>query len=79
MKLIINSVESEVNAATVADVVQACGYSGNYFAVALNMCCIHRGAYATTPVNEGDEVENTYANAGGLACGLSLGKFLRPA
>lgn len=57
MKLIVNNQESEINAATIADVVKAFGYEGDYFAVALNMTCIRRAHYATTPVQDGDAVE----------------------
>lgn len=42
---------------TVADVIKALGYEGDFFAVALNRVCVARANYAATPVNENDEIE----------------------
>lgn len=65
MKLIVNNQASEIDARTVADVVKVLGYEGDYFAVALNMTCVLRAAYATTPVKDGDEVEILMPMQGG--------------
>lgn len=57
MRLIVNGQPADIKAATVQEVAAAMGYTGDFFAVALNRACISRKAFATTPVNEGDEVE----------------------
>lgn len=57
MRLCINGKEKQVNAATLADVVRALGYEGDFFAVALNRACVPRAHYGATPVNENDEIE----------------------
>lgn len=65
MKLIVNGKESNLEAATVADVVTILGYKGNYFAVALNMTHIPHSQYANTQVQGGDEIEILMPMQGG--------------
>lgn len=58
MNLRINGKEQNIRSVvTVADVVKALGYEGDFFAVALNRTCVLRTKYASTPVNENDEIE----------------------
>jgi sulfur carrier protein len=57
MRLLINGETKDVNATTVAEVVKALGYEGDFFAVALNRACVPRSAYAATKVKDNDEIE----------------------
>lgn len=58
MQLRINGkMQNIAGTATIADIVKALGYEGDFFAVALNRACVARARYATTTVNENDEIE----------------------
>ena len=58
MLLRINGKERKIEkAVTVADLIKTLGYEGDFFAVALNRTCISRTKYASTPINENDEIE----------------------
>jgi sulfur carrier protein len=65
MKILVNDRENDIDAGTIADVVNILGYQGLYFAVALNMTCIPRSQYAKTRVMEGDKVEILMPMQGG--------------
>ena len=58
MQLRINGKRQNIDRpATLADVIKALGYEGDFFAVALNRTCVPRTNYAATSVNENDEIE----------------------
>jgi sulfur carrier protein len=57
MRLCVNGKHHDLAAATLADVVRAMGFEGDFFAVALNRASVPRAQYAATPVNENDEIE----------------------
>ena len=57
MRLIINGAEQHLDAATLTEVIAALGYTGDFFAVALNRTVVPRCQHATTQLREGDEVE----------------------
>lgn len=57
MQIVINGQQQDLNVKTVADILAALGYKGDYFAVALNRTVVSRGKYAATVVNQNDELE----------------------
>lgn len=65
MKIIINGEEKQMDAKTIAELIAALGYEGDYFAVARNMACVSRGEYANTPIAENDKIEILMPMQGG--------------
>ena len=65
MVLIVNGERQEVEAPNVADLLQALGYEGGFFAVAVNQEVVRRTAWATAPLSEGDSVEILTPRQGG--------------
>lgn len=58
MKLTINGKESVLaEVQSIQDVLKALQLEGDFFAVALNMNCIPRSQYASTPVQDKDTIE----------------------
>jgi sulfur carrier protein len=63
--LTVNGERQEVAAATVAALLQALGYEGRFFAVAVNQEVVRRARWAETPLAEGDQVEILTPRQGG--------------
>ena len=57
MTLIINGEEQEVAAATLADLLSALDYEGDWLATAVNGELVHREDRAAFPLSERDRVE----------------------
>lgn len=57
MTLIINGEEQEIAAATLADLLSALDYEGDWLATAVNGELVHRGDRAAFPLGERDRVE----------------------
>ena len=65
MVLTVNGERQEVEAANVAALLEALGYEGGFFAVAVNQEVVRRGNWAETPLAEGDSVEILTPRQGG--------------
>jgi len=65
MKIIINGEEKDIHATTIAEVIKALEYEGDYFAVAKNLVCVPRAKYAETLVAAQDEIEILMPMQGG--------------
>ncbi len=65
MRLIVNGVEREVAAATLAGVLQALDYSDAVVATALNGEFVPARARAATRLNDGDRIEIVSPRQGG--------------
>jgi sulfur carrier protein len=63
--LTVNGERQEVEAANVAALLEALGYEGGFFAVAVNQEVVRRGNWAETPLAEGDSVEILTPRQGG--------------
>ncbi len=57
MKIIVNGEPRELAAKTLAEAVTMLGYTGDYFAVALNRACVPRSRHAATALKDSDEIE----------------------
>ncbi|WP_337181944.1 sulfur carrier protein ThiS [Shinella sp.] len=57
MTLIINGEEQEIAAATLADLLSALDYEGDWLATAVNGELVHREDRAAFPLGEHDRVE----------------------
>ena len=65
MVLTVNGERQEVQADTVAALLEALGYEGTFFAVALNQEVVRRAKWAETPLAAGDSVEILTPRQGG--------------
>ncbi len=65
MKLIINGEQQEVEAGTLAALLTALDYEGDWLATALNGDLVSRGERARTVLNEGDRIEILAPKQGG--------------
>jgi sulfur carrier protein len=65
MKLIINGQERDVEAQTIADVVQAFGLNERIIVIEHNLNIVPREQYAQTAVAEGDKIEIVHFVGGG--------------
>jgi sulfur carrier protein len=63
--LTVNGERQEVAAPTVAALLEALGYEGRFFAVAVNQKVVRRARWAETPLAEGDQVEILTPRQGG--------------
>ncbi|MGA0596198.1 sulfur carrier protein ThiS [Enterovirga sp. CN4-39] len=65
MVVTVNGERHEVEAANVAALLEALGYEGSFFAVAVNQEVIRRANWTETPLAEGDSVEILTPRQGG--------------
>ncbi len=65
MVLTVNGERQEVEAGNVAALLEALGYEGSFFAVAVNQEVVRRAKWAETPIAEGDSVEVLTPRQGG--------------
>ena len=65
MVVTVNGERHEVEAANVAALLEALGYEGGFFAVAVNQEGVRRAKWAETPLAEGDSVEILTPRQGG--------------
>lgn len=65
MRLVLNGEEREVEAATVADLVDRLGLAGQAVAVELNRQVVPKRQHAQTRLSEGDRVEVVTLVGGG--------------
>ena len=65
MGVTVNGERHEVEAANVAALLEALGYEGSFFAVAVNQEVVRRANWAETPLAEGDSVEILTPRQGG--------------
>lgn len=65
MVVTVNGERHEVEAANVAALLDALGYEGGFFAVAVNQEVVRRANWAETPLAEGDSVEILTPRQGG--------------
>lgn len=65
MKLVVNGVERELEAATIAAALRALEYEGAVVATALNGEFVPARARGATPVKEGDRIEIVAPRQGG--------------
>jgi sulfur carrier protein len=63
--LIVNGERQEVEAPSVAALLEALGFEGSFFAVAVNQEVVRRARWAETPLAEGDSVEILTPRQGG--------------
>ena len=57
MRIRLNGEEHEVEAATLAEALDALGYAGAKVATAVNEGFVPEAARAATPISEGDRIE----------------------
>lgn len=65
MKLVLNGREQEIDAATVAELVERLGLAGQAVAVELNRRVVPKRQHAETTLKEGDTVEVVTLVGGG--------------
>ncbi len=65
MVLTVNGERQEVEVGTVAALLEALGYEGSFFAVAVNQEVVRRAKWAETSVADGDRVEILTPRQGG--------------
>ena len=65
MVLTVNGERQDVDAASVAALLEMHGYEGNFFAVAVNQEVVRRAKWADTPLSHGDTVEILTPRQGG--------------
>ena len=65
MVLIVNGERQEVEEPSVAALLEALGFEGSFFAVAVNQEVVRRARWAETPLAEGDSVEILTPRQGG--------------
>ena len=65
MRLIINGQERDVEATTLADVVQHFGLNERIIVIEHNLNIVSRDLYAQTPFAEGDKIEIVHFVGGG--------------
>jgi sulfur carrier protein len=63
--LTVNGERQEVDAENVSALMEALGYEGTFFAVAVNQDVVRRARWADTPLAEGDNVEILTPRQGG--------------
>ncbi len=65
MKIIVNGVETDLDAPNLADALEALGYGGAAVATALNEAFVPSALRATTPLSNGDRLEIVAPKQGG--------------
>ena len=65
MVLIVNGERHDIEAATVASLLEALGYEGAFFAVARNQEVVRRADWPKTELAEGDRIEILTPRQGG--------------
>ena len=65
MVLIVNGERREIEAKNVSALLEALGYEGGFFAVAVNQDVVRRAQWAETPLADGDSVEILTPRQGG--------------
>jgi sulfur carrier protein len=65
MRVIVNGEHRDVQAATVAALLQELDYEGNHFAVAVNFDVIPKSGWRDAPLKSGDEIEIITPRQGG--------------
>ena len=65
MVLTVNGEPAEVEVETVAALLEALGYEGGFYAVAVNQDVVRRAKWAETPLADGDSVEILTPRQGG--------------
>jgi sulfur carrier protein len=65
MRVIINGEERQLDAATVAELVEQLHLQGDRVAVERNLEIVSRGQWAETPLRDGDRVEIVHFVGGG--------------
>ena len=65
MRVTVNGEERDIHASHVDALLSELEYEGTHFAIALNYDVLPRSAWATTPLNSGDEIEIISPRQGG--------------
>lgn len=65
MRVKVNGEDRDIAAAHVDALLSELDYEGTHFAIALNYDVLPRSAWATTPLNSGDEIEIISPRQGG--------------
>ena len=65
MRVMVNGEVRDIHASHVDALLSELEYEGTHFAIALNYDVLPRNAWATTPLNSGDEIEIISPRQGG--------------
>ena len=65
MVLTVNGERQELDVSSVAALLAALGYEGDFYAVAVNQQVVRRAKWAETPLAEGDQIEILTPRQGG--------------
>ena len=65
MVLTVNGEQQDVSAETVASLLDALGYEGGFYAVAVNQELVRRATWAEAKLRDGDSVEILTPRQGG--------------